>query len=91
MFERGSEGIVREVDSCLFGIIGQSTDDQLGVRRRGCCLSGQRHDEVDLYVLSFGGIDSYWGKGGQGAMVRIDGISWGKPKAQGTKHEARDR
>jgi len=47
MFDGGSKGIVGEVYSSNFGVIGQGIDDRLNGRRGlgGCCLSSRRHDE----------------------------------------------
>lgn len=51
MFERGSERIIRKVDSSYFGIVSQGgVDNQLGVRSGGCWLSS-RHEEIGLFTF----------------------------------------
>jgi hypothetical protein len=48
MFDGGSKGIVGEVYSSNFGVVGQGIDDRLDGRSGGCCLSSRRHEEDGL-------------------------------------------
>ena len=43
MIDGGSKGIIGEVYSSNFGVVGQGIDDRLD--RGGCCLSSRRHNE----------------------------------------------
>jgi hypothetical protein len=57
MFDGGSEGILGEVYSSNFGIVGQGIDDGLDSSSGGCCLSSRRHEENGFFrFLSLGGI-----------------------------------
>jgi hypothetical protein len=50
MFDSGSKGILGEVYSSNFGVVGQGIDDRLDTSGRsgGCCLSCRRHEEDGL-------------------------------------------
>jgi hypothetical protein len=48
MFDGGSKGILGEVYSSDFGVVGQGIDDRLDSRSGGCCLSSRRHEEDGL-------------------------------------------
>jgi hypothetical protein len=48
MFDGISKGIVGEVYSSNFGVVGQGIDDRLDGRSGKCCLSSQRHKEDGL-------------------------------------------
>ena len=41
MFDGGSKGILGEVYSSDFGVVGQGIDDRLNGRRGGCCLASR--------------------------------------------------
>ena len=41
MFDGGSKGILGEVNSSDFGVVGQGIDDRLNGRRGGCCLASR--------------------------------------------------
>jgi hypothetical protein len=45
MFDGGSKGIVGELYSSNFGVVGQGIDDRLDGKSGGCCLSSRRHEE----------------------------------------------
>ena len=49
MFDGGSKGVVGEVYSSNFSVVGQGIDDRLDSRSGGCCLSSRRHEEGGLY------------------------------------------
>jgi hypothetical protein len=45
MFDGDSKGILGEVYSSNFGVVGQGIDDRLNGRRGGCYLPSRRHEE----------------------------------------------
>jgi hypothetical protein len=45
MFDGDSKGILGEVYSSNFGVVGQGIDDGLDSRSGGCCLSSRGHEE----------------------------------------------
>jgi hypothetical protein len=51
MFDGGSEGILGEVYSSNFGVVGQGIDDGLNGRKGRRCLSSRRHEEGWLFTL----------------------------------------
>ena len=65
MFDGGSKGVVGEVYSSNFSVVGQGIDDRLDSRSGGCCLSSRRHDE--------GGLDGFFRFLRSEGMVRGDG------------------
>ncbi len=67
MFDGDSKGILGEVYSSNFGVVGQCIDDRLDSRSGGCCLSSRRHEAGDsdsLFKLLSS--EGWWceGKGG---------------------------
>jgi hypothetical protein len=49
MFDGGRKGILGEVYSSNFSVVGQGIDNRLDSERGGCCLSSQRHEEDGLF------------------------------------------
>ena len=92
MFDHGSEGIVGNVCSGYFGVVGQGIDDQLEVESGRCCLSNRRHENNVLFGSFVQRVKGGWVEG------RVDGGFEGLrgPTMQtgqgdcGDAHEAQD-
>ena len=74
MVNGGEKGILGEIYSSNFGVVGQGIDDRLDSRSGGCCLFSRRHEEDGLYGL-FSFLSSEGMVGGEGRTM-IQGTGW---------------
>jgi hypothetical protein len=85
LLEIGSERVLREVYSSLFGVIGQGIDDQFDVFSGGCCLSSRRHEENGSFTAICFRLGSSEGRENKGSVAGYKLMIWGEDSRYGRR------